>query len=68
MKVRFAKAAAAALAAAMLLTGCCSSGSTNNENLDLNSMSLEEIEEKAKEEGEVNSVGMPDDWANWDET
>ena len=53
MKVRFAKAAAAALAAAMLLTGCGSSGSTNNENLDLNSMSLEEIEEKAKEEGEV---------------
>ena len=68
MKVRFAKAAAAALAAAMLLTGCGSSGSTNNENLDLNSMSLEEIEEKAKEEGEVNSVGMPDDWANWDDT
>ena len=68
MKVRFAKAAAAALAAAMLLTGCGSSGSTNNENLDLNSMSLEEIEAQAKEEGELASAAMPDTWANWGET
>ena len=27
--------------------------------------SLDEITEKAKEEGTVESVGMPDTWANW---
>ena len=31
-------------------------------------MKLEKIEEMAKEEGVVNSVGMPDTWANWGET
>lgn len=33
--------------------------------VDLNSLTLEEITEKAKEEGHVESVGMPDTWANW---
>ena len=28
-------------------------------------MPLDTILEKAKEEGQINSVGMPDDWANW---
>lgn len=28
-------------------------------------MTLEQIIEEAKKEGEVNSVGMPDTWANW---
>ena len=32
---------------------------------DLNSYSLEEIIAKAQEEGHVESVGMPDSWANW---
>ena len=32
---------------------------------DLNVASLDEITEKAKEEGTVESVGMPDTWANW---
>jgi len=31
-------------------------------------MTLEEIIAQAKTEGEVNSVGMPDSWANWGET
>lgn len=35
---------------------------------DTSSLTLEEIETKAKEEGEINSVGMPDSWANWGET
>lgn len=35
---------------------------------DPNSLSLKEIETNAKKEGEVNSVGMPDSWANWGET
>jgi putative spermidine/putrescine transport system substrate-binding protein len=33
-----------------------------------NSLSLGQIEAKAKKEGAINSVGMPDTWANWGET
>lgn len=33
--------------------------------VDLNSMSVDDIAAKAKEEGKVESVGMPDTWANW---
>ncbi len=33
--------------------------------VDLNSFTLEEIIAKAQEEGHVESVGMPDSWANW---
>lgn len=29
---------------------------------------LQEIQEKAQKEGEVLSVGMPDNWANWKDT
>ena len=60
-----ALAMAAALAAAMV--GC---GSTANaaSTTDYNAMSLDEITAAAKEEGAVNSVGMPDTWANWIET
>jgi len=36
--------------------------------INLNSMTLAQIEEKAKKEGELNTVGMPDSWANWGET
>lgn len=71
MKKRFIQLTAAVLTAtifAACLAGCGSTGSTQTESVDLNSMSLEEITAKAKEEGEVNSVGMPDDWANWDDT
>jgi putative spermidine/putrescine transport system substrate-binding protein len=31
-------------------------------------LTLEEVTEKAKAEGEVASVGMPDTWANWGQT
>ena len=31
-------------------------------------LSVEELIEKAKSEGRVNSVGMPNTWANWEET
>ena len=55
-----------AVMAAATLTGC-SEGATKNA-IDLNTMSLDEIISKAQEEGEVNSVGMPDTWANWVET
>lgn len=33
--------------------------------VDLNALTLDEIVEKAKAEGKVESVGMPDSWANW---
>ena len=47
------------LALAMLLTVCGALAE------DLNSYTLDEIIEKAKAEGHVESVGMPDSWANW---
>lgn len=68
MKKNVLKLTAAVLAFSVLLTGCSGSGSSTAEKVDLNSMTLEEITAKAKEEGEVYSVGMPDDWANWDDT
>ena len=58
----------ACVTAASLLTGCGSGNSKSAEQVDLNSATLDEIKEKAKEEGEVNSAGMPDDWANWGAT
>lgn len=36
--------------------------------VDGSKLSLQEIESKAKEEGQVVSVGMPDSWANWKDT
>jgi putative spermidine/putrescine transport system substrate-binding protein len=45
-----------------------SSNGTGSEKVDYNKLTLEQVEEKAKEEGQVNSVGMPDTWANWVET
>ena len=47
------------LSLAMVLTVCCALAD------DLNSYTLDEIIAKAKEEGHVESVGMPDSWANW---
>ncbi len=45
------------------ITGCQSAKKVDNK--DFNNMSVKEITEAAKEEGNVNSVGMPDTWANW---
>ncbi|WP_303974592.1 ABC transporter substrate-binding protein [Streptococcus merionis] len=64
------------LCAMMVGTACltfaaCGSATKQSDDgtaIDLNSMELATIEEKAKEEGVVNSVGMPDTWANWKET
>lgn len=33
--------------------------------VDLNSLTLDQIIEEAKKEGQVVSVGMPDEWADW---
>jgi putative spermidine/putrescine transport system substrate-binding protein len=50
------------------LTGCSANKSEGTSKIDLNNMSLEQITEKAKAEGSIESVGMPDTWANWGET
>lgn len=42
--------------------GC---GKKKAEAVDLNSLTLDQITEEAKKEGRVDSVGMPDNWANW---
>lgn len=57
-----------ALVSLISLTGCSASGSSNTTTVELNSMTVEQIVEKAKEDGKIESVGMPDTWANWDDT
>ncbi len=54
------KLVAAFLALVMLLVACAAFAEE-----DLNSYTLDEIIAKAQEEGHVESVGMPDSWANW---
>lgn len=54
-----------------LIVACGKASATNvseNKAVNLNSMKLSEIETKAKAEEHVESVGMPDSWANWGET
>ena len=40
----------------------------NTRKINTDNLSIEEIQEKAQEEGKVASLGMPDSWANWIET
>lgn len=49
-----------------LALAACSNDS--EESVESDALSLSDIEAKAKEEGKINSVGMPDSWANWKET
>ncbi len=60
-----------ACTAGLGLTGCEDSAAPAAEAVDYNSMSLDDIIAQAKEEGQINSVGMPDTWANlvgtWDD-
>ncbi|WP_107838927.1 ABC transporter substrate-binding protein [Metasolibacillus meyeri] len=55
------------VAAISMLAACSDGSSSSGKEVDSN-LALEELIEKAKEEGVVNSVGMPDTWANWEET
>ncbi|MEK4487371.1 hypothetical protein MHH81_17745 [Psychrobacillus sp. FSL H8-0484] len=48
---------------AVSLFAACSESSAKS-TVSGNDLTLDEITEKAKEEGTVNSVGMPDTWAN----
>lgn len=50
-----------------MLAACSTEAETKKETSGTE-LSMEEVIEKAKEEGEVRSVGMPDTWANWGET
>jgi len=55
----------------LLLAACGNSeakADETNGNENAQELSLTEIETKAKEEGSVVSVGMPDSWANWKDT
>jgi putative spermidine/putrescine transport system substrate-binding protein len=61
-------ALAVALMSSVLVTACSSGSSssgTSSKAEDLNSKTLDQIIEAAKKEGRVESVGMPDSWANW---
>ncbi|WP_391204632.1 ABC transporter substrate-binding protein [Psychrobacillus sp. L4] len=49
-----------------LLAAC--SNSSDGTTVNGNDLSLADITAKAKKEGAINSVGMPDSWANWVET
>ena len=55
------------LAVTSILTGCQSAEDKAN-NIDTESLTLEQIEQKSQEEGKIDSLGMPDTWANWIET
>ncbi len=57
----------AAVLSLLVLAACAKEG-TATDTLNLNSITLEELEKKAREEGQIHSVGMPDTWANWKET
>ena len=54
-----------ACTAGLGLSGCEDSAAPAAEAVGYNSMSLDDIIAQAKEEGQINSVGMPDTWANW---
>jgi putative spermidine/putrescine transport system substrate-binding protein len=45
------------------LTGCA--GKKKTGPVDLNSLTMDELIAGAKEEGHIESAGIPDDWANW---
>jgi putative spermidine/putrescine transport system substrate-binding protein len=53
----------AGLSMALIFTGC--SGKKSAGPIDLNSLTMDELIAGAKEEGHIESVGIPDDWANW---
>ncbi len=55
-------------ASVVTLAGCSQAKRTGADAVDLNNTSLDTIIENAKKEGSIESVGMPDSWANWGET
>ena len=56
-----------------LVIGLSACGTSGNDSAaskikNPNSLTLDQIKSKAKKEGKVVSVGMPDSWANWKDT
>ncbi|MDR0584555.1 MAG: extracellular solute-binding protein [Treponema sp.] len=47
----------------LLLAGCV--GKKKTDTIDLNSLTMDELIAGAQKEGHIESVGIPDDWANW---
>lgn len=47
------------------LIGACKSGRPDSQKVDLTSVPLATIIQNAQEEGIIESVGMPANWANW---
>ena len=70
MKKQILKAASVIAAAAVMAGSmtACGSVAAATVNTDYSSMSVDQITKGAQKEGEVDSVGMPDTWANWIET
>lgn len=64
MKRKLVYRVIAAMTAVVMLSGC-GNQKVDNSTLTLTGMSVEELAKKAKDEGKISSVGMPDDWANW---
>ncbi len=68
------KLLAVLLCMALVLVGCAGNNDTpategeGEGEKTLNDYTLDEIIEKAKAEGHLESVGMPDSWANWGES
>ncbi|MDR0720159.1 MAG: extracellular solute-binding protein [Treponema sp.] len=54
-----------ALLPTILLATACKEKKEPAGPVDLSSLTLEQLIEGAKKEGHVESVGMPDDWADW---
>ncbi len=63
-----AKKILSAALSVLLLCALAACGGNVQTGVDLNSLSMEEIEAKAREEGRLESVGMPGSWANWQDT
>ena len=59
------KMAAVGVLSVSIFTGCSNKGEEPKNAQASKKLSIEDVTKKAKQEGEVNSVGMPDSWANW---
>jgi putative spermidine/putrescine transport system substrate-binding protein len=74
MKIKLTKKSYKTIQVVMLgisvlgLGACGKTEDSKSKVVTTSNLTLKEIETKAKKEGEVNSVGMPDSWANWGET
>lgn len=72
MKIRLKKELAIGIILSMFVLLLAACGGNNNKEVTASSeveeITVAELEKKAKEEGTVVSVGMPDTWANWKDT